>query len=92
EQPRELLQSIGTLKKVKHEKVESLCCSGSLGDLSLSMVERNKIKEQTLEVLLKPNPDILATSCPLCKKTFVKGVDIQVKDIAELVAENIQSN
>ena len=25
--------------------------------------------------------------CPLCKKTFVKGVDIQVKDIAEIVAE-----
>ncbi|HPM13264.1 MAG TPA: (Fe-S)-binding protein [Bacteroidales bacterium] len=89
EQPRELLAYMGVVKSVRQEKVESLCCSGSLGDLSLSMQERNKIKDQTLQVLLKPNPDILATSCPLCKKTFVKGVDTQVKDIAEIVVENL---
>lgn len=92
EQPRELLKLTGNLRAVRQEKVESLCCSGSLGDLSLSMHERDKIKEQTLQVLLKPNPDILATSCPLCKKTFVKGADIQVKDIAEIVAEHIITN
>jgi len=85
EQPRELLRKTGNLQKTKQEKVESLCCSGSIGDLSLSMADRNKIKAETLNYLLKPNPDILATACPLCKKSFVKGVDTKVKDIAEIV-------
>ena len=89
EQPRALLKKAGKLRKTRQERVDSLCCSGSLGDLSLSMPDRNKIKSETLNYLLKPNPDILATACPLCKKTFVKGVDIKVKDIAEIVAEQM---
>ena len=90
EQPRELLKKTGTLLSVKQEKVMSLCCSGSLGDLSLSMPDRNVIKAETLKVLLQKNPDVLATACPLCKKTFVKGVNVQVKDIAEIVADAME--
>lgn len=89
EPPRTLLRKTGNLRSVSQEKVKSLCCSGSLADLSLSMSDRNVIKAETLKVLLHENPDILATACPLCKKTFVKGVDIQVKDIAEIVADAI---
>ena len=87
EPPRDLLRMAGSLQSTRQEKVKSLCCSGSLGDLSLSMEDRNVIKAETLKVLLQQNTDILATACPLCKKTFVKGVDIQVKDIAEIVAD-----
>lgn len=89
EPPRTLLRKTGNLRSVSQEKVKSLCCSGSLADLSLSMSDRNVIKAETLKVLLHENPDVLATACPLCKKTFVKGVDIQVKDIAEIVADAI---
>ncbi|MDA3882921.1 MAG: (Fe-S)-binding protein [Bacteroidales bacterium] len=89
-EPREILKKIGKFRKVRIEKNQSLCCSGSLGDLSLSMPDRNIIKEQTLSVLLKHNPDILATACPLCKKTFVKGTFIQVKDIAEILVDSIK--
>ncbi len=88
--PRTLLAKTGTVLSTEQEKVTSLCCSGSLGDLSLSMADRNVIKAETLKVLLKQNPDVLATACPLCKKTFVKGVDIQVKDIAEIIADAIE--
>ncbi len=89
EQPRDLLRMAGNLQSTQQEKVQSLCCSGSLGDLSLSMSDRNVIKTETLNVLLKQEPDVLATACPLCKKTFVKGVDTQVKDIAEIVADSL---
>ncbi len=54
------------------------------------MPDRNVIKAETLKVLLQKNPDVLATACPLCKKTFVKGVNIQVKDIAEIVANAME--
>lgn len=89
EQPRDLLRLAGNLQSTQQEKVQSLCCSGSLGDLSLSMSDRNVIKAETLHILLKQEPDVLATACPLCKKTFVKGVDTQVKDIAEIVADSL---
>ncbi|MCQ2959410.1 MAG: (Fe-S)-binding protein [Bacteroidales bacterium] len=91
EPPRNLLKMTGNLQSIQQEKVNSLCCSGSLGDLCLSMSDRNTIKAETLKVLLNQNPDMLATACPLCKKTFVKGVDIQVKDIAEIVAESMEN-
>jgi Fe-S oxidoreductase len=32
---------------------------------------------------------VLVTACPLCKKTFNSGSKIEVKDIAELVAESM---
>lgn len=90
EPPRDLLRMTGNLVSAQQEKLMSLCCSGSLGDLSLSMADRNVIKEETLKVLLQKKPDVLATACPLCKKTFVKGGDVQVKDIAEIVADAMQ--
>jgi Fe-S oxidoreductase len=40
-------------------------------------------------MLCEPNPDILVTACPLCKKTFNAGSDTPVMDIAELVAESL---
>jgi hypothetical protein len=40
-------------------------------------------------MLTKSKPDILATACPLCKKSFVHGNKVKVHDIAEIVAQNI---
>ncbi|MDD4193509.1 MAG: hypothetical protein PHI28_19400, partial [Mangrovibacterium sp.] len=35
------------------------------------------------------HPDRLITACPLCKKTFTKGTEIQARDLAELVWEGV---
>ncbi len=37
--------------------------------------------------LTRNNPDILATACPLCKKTFAAVTETRVADIAEIVSE-----
>ena len=49
------------------------------------MNERNQISEKAVEEYLSYKPDVLATACPLCKKTFAKSRKLQVNDIAEIV-------
>lgn len=93
EQPRYVLKQIAEVADVAEERVNSLCCGGSIGDLSMNAAQRNVIRDGALKVLCESQPDILVTACPLCKKTFSAGNEIIVKDIAELVVENmIDSN
>jgi Fe-S oxidoreductase len=88
-QPRLLLDEYTQIIKIKNEKELSLCCGGSLANIKIEMNERNQICEKTLEYYLSCHPDILVTSCPLCKKTFTKNSRLPVKDIAEIVVEAI---
>jgi Fe-S oxidoreductase len=89
DQPRNVLKQIAEVAGVAEERVNSLCCGGSIGDLSMNATERNIIRDGALEILCESQPDVLVTACPLCKKTFNSGTKIVVKDIAELVAESM---
>ena len=89
EQPRRLLKQVAGVIDLNEERVNSLCCGGSIGDLAMNAGQRNTIRDGALEVLCKSQPDILVTACPLCKKTFESSDTIVVKDIAEIVAENM---
>lgn len=92
EQPRELLQHTNTLIKIKNEKEKSYCCGGSLANIKIQMDERYKIKDKAVENYRSYNPDILATSCPLCKKTFARDGKLAVHDISELIWMAIEKN
>jgi Fe-S oxidoreductase len=83
--PRELLSKISDLVPVDQEANNALCCGGSLGIFEATQDQRNLMTNATLNTLLKNQPDILATACPLCKKTLGKQSPVEVKDIAELV-------
>jgi Fe-S oxidoreductase len=89
-EPRRLLSRIGNLLETEHEKNNAYCCGNSLGNSVLSLEKRQQIRNDALDMLTKPNPDVLATACPLCKKTFAEGNRAKVKDIAEIVAENLE--
>ncbi|MDD2634404.1 MAG: (Fe-S)-binding protein [Bacteroidales bacterium] len=89
--PRTVLEKIGKLQSAELEKENSLCCGGSLSNSVIDLATQTKIRDHGLEVLTASNPDILATACPLCKKSFVHGNKAIVQDIAEIVAVNIVS-
>lgn len=89
EQPRDILKQIGELNSCELEREESLCCGGSLSNAVIELETQIKIRDHALEVLTESKPEILATACPLCKKSFVHGNKAKVMDIAEIVAENI---
>jgi Fe-S oxidoreductase len=85
DEPRKLLNSATEFQEINQSFKKSLCCGNSLGGLQLNTVQRDLIRIHALSKLEKNNPDIIVTSCPLCKKTFAKDSKAEVKDIAEIV-------
>lgn len=85
--PKFVLNHVSRLEKTKFEDSESLCCGGSLANMKLSSSKRTKISSDAAVALTTDNPDILATACPLCKKSFSAVTSTRVADISEIVAE-----
>ncbi|MEI6060603.1 MAG: heterodisulfide reductase-related iron-sulfur binding cluster [Bacteroidota bacterium] len=89
EPARNVLKQVAEVADLAEERVNSLCCGGSIGDLSMTAGQRNVIRDGALQVLCQSQPDLLVTACPLCKKTFDSANQVPVKDIAEIVAESM---
>jgi Fe-S oxidoreductase len=87
DEPKEVLKHVSRLEKNKFEDENSLCCGGSLANMKISSQKKNIIARDAASELTKGNPDILATACPLCKKTFSAATKTRVADISEIVAE-----
>ena len=87
DEPKEVLKHISRLEKIEFEDAASLCCGGSLANMKIGSQKRNQIAKDAAAELTQTNPDILATACPLCKKTFASATETRVADIAEIVAE-----
>jgi len=89
DEPKEVLSHVALLQKTAFDDENSLCCGGSLANMKINNKVRNSIARDAAAELTQCNPDILATSCPLCKKTLAAATDTRVADIAEIVAEAI---
>ena len=89
-EPREVIESIGNLRKAKSEKELSICCGGSLGSFNLTQQEREEITANSVNDLMHNHPDEIVTACPLCLKTFARKSPVAVKDIAEVVASQLK--
>lgn len=90
QEPLNVINSIGELKKAEKEGKESVCCGGSLGSLTLNYEDRTKITQGSLKVLTYNNPDKIITACPLCLKTFKDQSNVPVLDIAQAVCDNMK--
>jgi Fe-S oxidoreductase len=84
-QPRLLIDEYADLIPMKNEKEKAYCCGGSLANIKIQMNERNQIRDRALDEYLEYRPEVLATACPLCKKTFAKSNRLPVHDISEIV-------
>jgi len=95
--PRELIKSLGVeLVEMKRSKRKSFCC-GAGGAQMFKEPESGAqdININRTEEALALKPDIIATGCPFCNTMMTDGVKAvhegaaQVKDVAELIAENL---
>lgn len=86
-EPEDVLKYISLLQATDFDRQNSLCCGGSLGNTKISSALRKKIAKNTADELTRCNPEVVVTSCPLCKKTLGPVTDTRVADISELVAE-----
>jgi len=87
DEPKEVLKHISRLEKSKFEDENSLCCGGSLANMKISNKKKIQIAINSAAEMTKSHPDILATACPLCKKTLTSATETKVSDISEIVSE-----
>jgi len=90
DEPRKVLAAVSNLQSTPYDGKESLCCGHSIAAEMLSYRKRRIIAEDTVEKLTASQPDVLATACPACKKAFSEIQKIEIKDLAEIVADNLK--
>ncbi len=90
EEPRNIIDNIGLLTPAKSDRDMSVCCGGSIGSITMTLDERDEITANSIKDLMHNNPEEIVTACPLCQKTFARKSPVAVKDIAEIVVENLE--
>lgn len=96
EAPRELLEKLDAeLVEMKRCKTKGLCC-GAGGAQMFKEAEKGdkEVNVERTEDALEVQPQVIATGCPFCNtmmtdgvKNFNKEGEIQVMDVAELIAQ-----
>mgnify|MGYP001197393965 CR=1 FL=1 len=96
--PRKLINSLSfDFAEMKRSKRKSFCC-GAGGSQMFKEPEKGTqdININRTEEALSLNPDIILTACPFCNTMMTDGVKsikddgtVDVKDIAEIISENI---
>jgi len=96
EAPRELIEKLDAeLVEMKRCKERGLCC-GAGGAQMFKEAEKGdkEVNVERTEDAIEVKPDIIAAGCPFCNTMMTDGVkhfnkedEIEVKDLAELIAE-----
>ncbi len=96
ESPRDIIRRLGVnLTEMKRNKSSALCC-GAGGAQMFKEPEKGNMDINILRTkdALETKPNIIATGCPYCNTMMTDGIkfnekedQVQVKDIAELIAE-----
>ncbi len=98
EEPRNTLNDIANIELVemKRNKSRGFCCGAGGGRMFLEDEEGGRINIERTKEALETKADTVASACPFCMtmltdgvKSFDKTQEVSVKDIAELVLENI---
>ncbi len=97
--PRRVLEAAGRkLVAVPREEEKSLCCGAGGGRMWLEENLGEQISTVRAKELIGTNAQQIATACPFCITMITDGIkseqreDIQVKDIAEIIAESLERN
>ncbi|WP_413468668.1 (Fe-S)-binding protein [Lishizhenia sp.] len=95
EAPRDLLQKLDAeLVEMKRCKTNGLCCGAGGAQMFKEAEKGNKeVNIERTEDALEVKPNVIATGCPFCNtmmtdgvKNFEKEGEIEVLDVAELIA------
>ena len=98
ESPRDLIKRLGVnLTEMKRHKATALCCGAGGAQMFKDAEKGDKeINVLRTEDALETNPEIIATGCPYCNTMMTDGVkfknkeaEVEVLDIAELIAKSI---
>lgn len=90
DEPRRVIEAVGTLLEPAHTREDALCCGSSVGNTVISDGDQVRIATSVADELTATGADAIVTACPLCKKALVRGTTTEVCDLAEIVAKRIR--
>jgi Fe-S oxidoreductase len=93
--PRQLIEAATGFPPAEFERKRenSFCCGAGGGRMWMEERSGERINRERVKEALTVAPDTLCVSCPYCMTMLVDGLkdekaeNVQVKDVAELVAE-----
>ncbi len=98
EEPREILRSIPGLELLEvpdFNRQFSVCCGAGSGALWTEWEKDERIVAVRLEQLAATGADVIAVACPYCQQMLEEtakstGLDIEVMDVAEILAASLE--
>lgn len=99
DEPREIIESTGTdIEEMKLNKKNSFCCGGGGGALWYEAADRPRIESERVKQANETGADVVAVACPNCAQMLeagvdvVEGCDLEIMDVAEILAESLESS
>ncbi|MGA3404509.1 MAG: heterodisulfide reductase-related iron-sulfur binding cluster [Candidatus Bathyarchaeia archaeon] len=101
DEPRSILSSLGPVKirEMPRHGENSFCCGAGGANSWYKVDQKKRINQIRFEEAQQLKPDILATACPFCTSMFEDAAvsagpkdSPRVRDVAELVADSIDSS
>lgn len=98
-EPRKIINSIpeANLIETRRNKDKGFCCGAGGGQMFMEETVGKRVNIERTEELIEKYPDIIALNCPFCMTMISDGLktkdieQIQVKDVAEIIIESLQS-
>lgn len=96
--PRDALKAVGgvQLKEMPRSREQGFCCGAGGGRMWMEEKIGTRINENRAKEAIETGAKTVATACPFCMtmltdgvKAHGKGDSVQVKDLAEIVADSI---
>jgi Fe-S oxidoreductase/nitrate reductase gamma subunit len=99
DQPRNILKAAGgRITEMDKSGYDSFCCSAGGGRILAEEKLGSKISEARVRMAQETGAPLLVSNCPFCLTMFEDGIktggaegQLQVRDLAEIVAERLES-
>lgn len=97
-EPRRIFKQVENINftEMKRNKSRGYCCGAGGGRMFLEDEQGGRINEERTKEALETGADIITSACPFCMTMFNDGLKffektdtVSVKDIAEIVLDNI---
>lgn len=100
DQPRNIITAAGgRIQEMAQSGYDSFCCSAGGGRILAEEKIGTKISEKRVKMAQETGASLLISNCPFCLTMFEDGIktggaegELQVRDLAELVAERLQKD
>lgn len=90
DQPRDVIEAVGTLLEPKHSRKNALCCGSSVANTSINDQQQLSIARSVAQELDATGASTVVTACPLCKKAIARASQHEVVDLSEIIANNLK--